>query len=102
MCNAPQEIPNVSDEGTTKKLVAHRIVSIRGQNVLLDTDIAELYGVTVKRLNEQVKRNAERFPSDFVFRLTNQELTNLRSQIATSSLGYGGRRYRPFVFTEHG
>jgi len=61
-----------------------------------------LYGVTTSRLNEQVKRNLERFPSDFVFRLTRTEFENLISQIATSSSGYGGRRKLPFVFTEHG
>ncbi len=69
-----------------EKPVENRIVIIRGQRVLLDTDIAELYDVTVKRLNEQVKRNAERFPSDFAFRLTNQEFTSLKSQFATSNV----------------
>jgi len=64
--------------------------------------LSELYGVTVKRLNEQVKRNATRFPSDFLFRLTRTERESLRSQIATSNNGRGGRRYAPFAFTEHG
>jgi hypothetical protein len=68
--------------------------------VLLDVDLALVYGVTTKRLNEQVRRNAKRFPADFLIRLTKQDLTNLRSQIATSS--WGGRRYSPLAFTEHG
>ena len=78
------------------------IRTIRGEKVILDSDLAQLYGVTTSRLNEQVKRNLERFPSDFVFRLTRTEFENLISQIATSSSGYGGRRKLPFVFTEHG
>lgn len=77
------------------------IVRLRGQAVMLDTDLAAVYGVTVKRLNEQVRRNKDRFPDDFVFQLTETEWKNLRSQIATSS-GHGGRRYSPFAFTEHG
>ena len=77
------------------------IVRLRGQSVLLDTDLAALYGVTVKRLNEQVKRNAKRFPEDFAFLLTAKEWANLKSQIATSS-GHGGRRSFPYAFTEHG
>jgi phage regulator Rha-like protein len=71
----------------------------RGQRVILDSDLAALYGVTTKRLNEQTKRNQERFPEDFMFQLEYQELSRLRSQIATSK---GGRRYNPYVFTEHG
>jgi hypothetical protein len=67
--------------------VAQQIRTIRGQRVLLDSDLAVLYGVTTKRLNEQVRRNRDRFPSDFLFQITEQELSNLRSQIATSSLG---------------
>jgi ORF6N domain len=74
---------------------------IRGQRVMLDSDLAGLYGVAVKRLNEQVKRNASRFPVDFAFQLTSQEVANLKSQIATSSL-HGGRRKLPWAFTEHG
>src|SRR6266513_2555543 len=74
---------------------------IRGQRVMLDSDLGAIYGVTTKRLNEQLRRNRSRFPSDFAFQLTTEELTNLRSQIATSSF-HGGRRYRPWVFTEHG
>jgi hypothetical protein len=78
------------------------IYLIRGQKVMLDSDLAEIYGVTTKRLNEQVGRNASRFPIDFAFQLTLQEVTDLRSQIATSKIGRGGRRYQPWVFTEHG
>jgi hypothetical protein len=110
------------------------IRTIRGQKVILDTDLARIYGVEVRRLNEQVKRNRNRFPADFMFQLTVSETMNLRSQTAISSLQpvdnketttnwsqsatltqgdamrsqsatastYGGRRYRPFAFTEHG
>jgi len=78
-----------------------RILTIRGERVILDSDLAEIYGVETKRLNEQVRRNAERFPSDFAFVLTPQEDANLKSQFATSSL-HGGRRKVPRVFTEHG
>ncbi|HEX8816567.1 MAG TPA: ORF6N domain-containing protein [Terriglobales bacterium] len=75
---------------------------LRHQKVILDRDLAELYGVTVKRFNQQIKRNAERFPEDFRFQLTARENQILRSQIVTSSGGHGGRRYRPYAFTEHG
>ena len=75
---------------------------IRGQRVILDADLAALYGVPVKRLNEQVKRNAARSPSDFVLRLSPPDYDNLRSQIATSNVGHGGRRYLPRAFTEYG
>jgi ORF6N domain len=86
----------------TGRPVESRILFIRSRKVLLDSDLAELYQVTVKRLNQQVKRNVERFPEDFMFRLTPEENKVLRSQIATSNRGRGGRRYLPFVFTEHG
>ena len=79
-----------------------RIVVLRGHRVLLDSDLAHFYGVPTKRFNEAVKRNAARFPSDFSFQITGEEVANLRSQFATSSLGHGGHRYRPFAFTEHG
>jgi hypothetical protein len=84
-----------------------KILLIRGQKVMLDADLAALYGVTTKRLNEQVRRNLERFPADFMFALTNQELAILRSQFATSSSdprrpSWGGRRTPPHAFTEHG
>ena len=74
---------------------------IRGQRVILDVDMAALYGVPTKRLNEQVRRNMARFPEDFIFQLTAAETANLRSQNATSS-SHGGRRYLPYAFTEHG
>jgi hypothetical protein len=69
---------------------------------MLDSDLASLYGVSTKRLNEQVKRNRHRFPPDFMFQLSAVETESLRSQFATSSGGHGGRRYRPHAFTEHG
>ncbi|MCL4549505.1 MAG: ORF6N domain-containing protein [Bacteroidetes bacterium] len=84
-----------------------KIYFLRGEKVLLDRDLAELYGVETKRLIEAVKRNAERFPIDFMFQLSTEEDKALRTQIATSSLsgqkmGWGGRRYLPFAFTEQG
>jgi len=78
-----------------------RILSIRGHRVMLDADLAELYGVPTKRLNEAVLRNAVRFPEDFMFQLKSDEAKTLRSQFATSN-GRGGRRYIPYVFTELG
>jgi len=81
--------------------IERRIYSIRGVRVILDTDLAVLYGVSTKRLNEQFRRNRKRFPDDFAFQLTPEETAALRSQIATSS-SHGGRRYRPWAFTEHG
>jgi hypothetical protein len=86
------------------------IYLLRGQRVMLDSDLAAIYGVTTKQLNQQLKRNRDRFPEDFAFQLTAQEFTNVRSQIATSSLrsqivtskGRGGRRYLPWAFTEPG
>jgi hypothetical protein len=80
--------------------IASRIRTIRGQRVMLDAELAHLYGVSAKRFNEQIRRNRGRFPPDFMFQLENQEFASLRSQIATSS--WGGRRYLPFAFTEHG
>src|SRR3989338_4242679 len=83
--------------------IAGRIVTLRGQRVIVDADLAALYGVPTKRLNEQVRRNAERFPGDFMFQLAPEEWEALRSQFATSNEPTrGGRRYSPFVFTEHG
>jgi hypothetical protein len=79
------------------------ILSIRGQKVLLDRDLAELYGVPTHRLNEQVKRNRQRFPEDFMFQLTQDEFENWRSQIASSNSAVKmGLRRRPYAFTEHG
>lgn len=77
------------------------ILTLRGQRVILDADLASLYEVPTKRLNEQVKRNTDRFPAEFAFQLTREELAILRSQSATSS-SHGGRRFAPYVFTEHG
>lgn len=82
--------------------VAHRIHGIRGRLVLLDADLAAIYGVTTRALNQAVKRNAARFPADFAFCLTRKELAILRSQIVISSAEHGGRRYLPWGFTEHG
>ncbi len=76
------------------------ILTIRGEKTMLDSDLASLYGVSTKRLNEQVRRNIHRFPDTFMFQLTKAEFDNLKSQIATSS--WGGRRKMPYVFTEHG
>jgi hypothetical protein len=80
--------------------IINRIYMIRGMKVMLDNDLAELYEVETKRINEQVKRNRERFPEDFMFQLNEKEFENLRSQFATSC--WGGRRTLPYVFTEHG
>jgi hypothetical protein len=110
---------NISHQTLFMKLtiIQQKIYEIRGQNVMLDFDLAELYGVETKRLNEQVKRNIERFPNDFMFRLTRKEWDYLRSQIATSSLKgpkanssqiatslkkHRGNVYLPYAFTEHG
>lgn len=90
--NPPSVIPD--------EIVINKIYFIRDEKVMLDSDLAELYGVETKRLNEQVKRNIDRFPEDFMFQLTDAEFENLKSQIATSS--WGGRRTLPYVFTGHG
>jgi hypothetical protein len=82
--------------------VLDSILTLRDKRVILDSDLAKFYGVETKRLNEAVRRNAEKFPSDFSFVLNKEEVAILRSQIATSSSGYGGRRYMPRAFTEHG
>ncbi|MEN8264432.1 MAG: ORF6N domain-containing protein [Nitrospirota bacterium] len=82
-------------------VIERRIIFIRGQKVMLSTDLAELYGVEPKVLVQAIKRNSERFPSDFMFQLTNQEFTNLKSQFVTSSWG-GIRRANPYAFTEQG
>jgi hypothetical protein len=81
-------------------VVINKIYFIRNQKVMLDRDLAELYSVETKRLNEQVKRNLSRFPEDFMFQLSEIEFQNLKSQFATSS--WGGIRKVPYVFTEHG
>jgi ORF6N domain len=86
------------------ELIAERIFIVRGQKVILDSDLAALYDVPTKRFNEAVKRNLAKFPTDFMFTLTREEWDSLRSQFATSNVspGSGGRRYAPNVFTEHG
>jgi phage regulator Rha-like protein len=78
------------------------IYEVRGQRIMLDSDLAEVYGVPTKSLNRAVKRHADRFPKDFLFRLTRQEFANLRCQFGTSSSRHGGRRFLPYAFTEHG
>ncbi len=82
--------------------VDSKIFSLRGQRVILDADLAELYGVQVRHLNQQVKRNAKRFPPPFRFQLSPHELKILRSKNVISTAGHGGARYRPYAFTEHG
>ena len=82
--------------------VETRILTVRGQRVMLDSDLAKLYGVPTHRFNEAVKRNRSRFPDDFAFPVTREELTILISQNAISKPGHGGRRKLPWVFTEHG
>jgi len=82
--------------------VESRILILRHQRVILDIDLAKLYGVPVRQLNQQVKRNRERFPADFTFQLTLKENQALRSQFVISNKGRGGRRYAPYAFTEHG
>lgn len=81
-------------------VIVNKIYLIRGQKVMLDSDLAELYGVETKQLKRQVRRNHARFPSDFMFELSKEELQNLRSQIDTSS--WGGTRFVPMAFTEQG
>ena len=85
-----------------KSQIENKIYQIRNQRVMLDNDLAELYGVETRVLNQAVKRNINRFPEDFMFQLTKAEWESLRSQIVTSKNGRGGRRYYPRVFTEHG
>lgn len=91
---------------TSKALVSvqleRKILSLRGERVMLDADLAELYGVETKLLTRAVRRNVARFPADFMFQLTAEEDAALRIQIGTSNEGRGGRRYRPYVFTEQG
>ncbi|MDY6987747.1 MAG: ORF6N domain-containing protein [Thermodesulfobacteriota bacterium] len=82
--------------------VERTILLVRGQKIILDADLAELYGVETKILNKAVKRHLDRFPEDFMFQLTAEETENLRFQIGTSRAGHGGRRYLPYAFTEQG
>jgi len=82
--------------------IERAILLVRGQRVLIDRDLAALYGVETKNLNRAVRRNLDRFPADFMFQLTADEAANLRCQIGTSSSDHGGRRYSPYVFTQEG
>ncbi|TJZ63276.1 ORF6N domain-containing protein [Sphingobacterium olei] len=91
---------DVTPKFITEDILLNKIYEFRGQKVMLDSDLAELYGVETKRLNEQVRRNLTRFPEDFMFTLDKDEVEILKSQIATSS--WGGRRNTPNVFSEHG
>ncbi len=84
------------------EVIERRILLIRSQKVMLDSDLADLYGVETKVLNQAVGRNKARFPADFMFQLSSQEVKCLRSQTVTSKTGKGGRRYAPYVFTEQG
>jgi hypothetical protein len=85
-----------------EQIIEKMIYVIRDQKVMLDSDLADLYEVETKVLNQAIKRNLSRFPVDFMFQLTTEECENLRSQFVTSSLVHGGRRYMPYVFTENG
>ena len=89
------------DSPVSIEVIEGKILLIRGQKVMLDADLAELYGVPTKALKQAVGRNRKRFPDDFMFLLTIQEVKNLRSQFVTSS-GWGGVRYAPMAFTEQG
>ena len=100
-------MPHKKDLTTTSvdvpvQFIERRIYLIRGHKVMIDVDLAELYGVPTKRLNEQVQRNLKRFPEDFMFQLTKEEADALRSQFVISKPGRGGRRYLPYAFTEPG
>jgi hypothetical protein len=95
-------VPKKSNEIVAEERILQFIMVIRGEKVILDADLARLYGVETRRLNEQVRRNLDKFPNDFMFQLTKEEFSILKSQIATSSSGWGGRRKPPLVFTEHG
>ena len=102
--NVPMNALTVTEPANVDA-IRSRILTIRGVQVMLDRDLAELYGVPTKRLNEQVKRNARRFPDNFMFQLTKEELRDWRSQLATSNLeqyAKMGVRNRPYAFTEHG
>jgi len=98
-----QKCPSIaSQQLISVEGIERRIFLIRGHRIILDNDLAALYGVSTRRLNEQVRRNSSRFPDDFMFQLTIKEAEVLRSQNATSKTGRGGRRYLPLVFTEQG
>jgi ORF6N domain len=100
MAELKQEVGSLESAAT--RAIERRIFVIRDRQVMLDEDLADLYGVETKRLIQQVKRNLKRFPDDFMFQLDKPEAEALRSQIATSNESRGGRRYAPYVFTEQG
>lgn len=100
MADSPAE--KTALQVVTAPAIDKRIFVVRGRQVMLDEDLADLYGVETKRLVQQVKRNLKRFPADFMFQLTRAEAEALRSQNATSNDGRGGRRYAPYIFTEQG
>jgi len=95
-------MPKKQNEIVAEERILQFILLIRGEKVILDSDLARLYGVETRQLNQQVRRNFDKFPADFMFQLTKEEFSNLKSQIVTSSSGWGGRRKPPLVFTEHG
>ena len=97
-----KRISSAEQRAVPVERIVRRIYLIRGQKVMLDNSLAELYQVTTGNLNLAVRRNSERFPEDFMFQLTEEEFKNLRLQFASSSSFYGGRRYLPYAFTEHG
>ena len=100
MSKANSPVPAAEATALSPQALAGRILVVRGQRVLMDSDLAELYGVETRILNQAIKRNLDRFPVDFMFQLDQEEFTNLKSQIVISS--WGGRRALPLVFTEHG
>lgn len=100
MSKTSSPVPAAETAALSTQSLAGRILMVRGQRVLMDSDLAELYGVETKKFNQQIRRNLTRFPSDFMFGLTQEEFDSLRSQNVTSNRG--GRRYLPMVFTEHG
>jgi hypothetical protein len=95
-------MPKKSESPVSVEQIDGMIHTIRGMRVMLDRDLAEIYGVPTFRFNEAIKRNRHRFPADFMFQLTSEEFDSLRSQIAMSKTGRGGRRTLPYAFTEHG
>jgi phage regulator Rha-like protein len=98
----PDKISRADRLPVPVELIERRIYVIRGQQVMLDAHLADLYRVPTKALNQAVRRNLNRFPEDFMFQLTEEEAESLRSQFVTSNVGRGGRRYLPYAFTEHG
>ena len=92
----------MNDLATLPENIGLRLIMLRNQPVLLDSDVAAIFGVETKRVNEAVRRNSEKFPKDYMFSLDKQEIANLRSQFATSNTGWGGARHEPKAFTEKG